>query len=467
MNNGIDYIATHNFDSYISDNNGNCGSIGTLTSKCDYCDVTDTILDWYTYGAHTWNAVLSDTPAQDALYEYRLFCKKCNNTAIKQLPGLFFSDVFVPLQNTISIRCKIKKNLFGEEFQDPYVSCCINNKEFTQTDFLEENGHYVFDFDNITSEEIGETASVTLYAFHDGVNYIGETTYITIEESTSVNWSLSLGDNISVNFYVPIDESLLNDTTITLTLKDKILSSSAVNASQHQNGSYIFNMNVPAAQMTDVITLKVISGNKHFTKEYSITQYANSILSDNYNEATKTLVKSMLNYGAASQKYFNYNIDSLANEGISSEVTYKVPESTADMIVNGRINGINFYGASLVYRDRIAVRYYFTGNVTSYTFTANGNTYTPIAKDGMFYVEIPDILPQNLDQQITLSVADTEGNSMSVTYGPMNYIVRMYHGEGSDSLKDLLRALYVYHKAAKEYTVGNKENDNVYEGDRD
>ena len=125
-----------------------------------------------------------------------------------------------------------------------------------------------------------------------------------------------------------------------------------------------------------------------------------------------------------------------------------VPETAADLITRDKISNLSFHGASLVYRDRIAVRYYFTGDVTGCTFSANGNTYTPVAKDGLHYVEIPDILPQNLDQQITLTVTDANGNTLTVAYSPMNYIVRM-NEKGSDTLKALVKALYNYHLATK------------------
>lgn len=118
------------------------------------------------------------------------------------------------------------------------------------------------------------------------------------------------------------------------------------------------------------------------------------------------------------------------------------------MAVNDKLSNLDFYGASLVYRDRIAVRYYFTGDLSGLTFTANGNTYLPVAKDGMHYVEIADILPQDLDQQVTLTVTDASGNALAVTYGPMNYIVRMYQ-TGDEKTQNLLKALYNYHLAAK------------------
>ena len=186
-----------------------------------------------------------------------------------------------------------------------------------------------------------------------------------------------------------------------------------------------------------------------FTKTYTVRQYCDTILTDEAHSEYHALVKEMLNYGAAAQVYFDYDAENLANDGITGVVSAEVPENAEEITVSDNISSLNFYGASLVYRDRIAVRYYFTGDVTGCTFTANGNTYTPVEKDGMHYVEIADILPQDLDQQITLTVTGADGSTLTVTYGPMNYIVRM-NAKSSDSLKNLLKALYNYHLAAKQ-----------------
>ena len=49
----------------------------------------------------------------------------------------------------------------------------------------------------------------------------------------------------------------------------------------------------------------------------------------------------------------------------------------------------------------MAIRYYFTvsGDPTDYTFIANGVTYEPIAKDGLYYVELPGVNPQDWDAE--------------------------------------------------------------------
>lgn len=114
----------------------------------------------------------------------------------------------------------------------------------------------------------------------------------------------------------------------------------------------------------------------------------------------------------------------------------------------GDVPNLKFMGASLVYRDRIAVRYYFVGDVSGCTFTVDGKEYTPIANGGKHYVEVSDITPESFDQKYTLTVTGAAGDSLTVTYGAMNYIIRM-GATGSTKLKNLLKALYNYHLAAK------------------
>ena len=86
------------------------------------------------------------------------------------------------------------------------------------------------------------------------------------------------------------------------------------------------------------------------------------------------------------------------------------------------------------------------------TFSINGKNYLPVAKEGMYYVEVADILPQNLDQQIILNVANTQGKTLSVSYGPMNYIVRM-NQTGDSKTQNLMEALYNYHLAVKSFAA--------------
>ncbi len=312
------------------------------------------------------------------------------------------------------------------------------------------------DYTVVGTTDFTEEGTYTCY-IRGIYNYTGlvPCTYTVLDKAVVTAWNLTLGNQISVNFYMDIEDAVKETAAVNITLAEKTVSYPVADAVVDEaTGQYVFTVGLNAAQMTENVTVELVNNGQVFgSKCYSVRQYADYVLSDENGipENIKALVREMLAYGGASQTYFAYKLVNLADDGITDATVVEVPESAEELTVSDGIGGVDFYGASLVYRDRIAVRYYFTGDVTGCTFAANGNTYTPVAKDGMYYVEIADILPQELDRQITLKVTDAEGNQLSVTYGPMNYIVRM-NEKGSESLKALIKALYNYHLAAKAYS---------------
>ena len=218
----------------------------------------------------------------------------------------------------------------------------------------------------------------------------------------------------------------------------------------NEAGLYEVCAYVAAAQMTEEIWVQVVNGEEVLRNAgYTVRGYADEILASEEYSAYHALVKEMLNYGGYAQSYFGHNTENLANAGIEGAGAAELPETAEDIQLSGGVSGISFYGASLVYKDKIAVRFYFNAeSVDGLTFTANGEACTATAKDGRYMIEIPNIYPENLDEQITVTVADANGDALTVVYGPMNYIVRM-NAKGSDSLKALLKAMYNYHLAAE------------------
>ncbi len=240
-------------------------------------------------------------------------------------------------------------------------------------------------------------------------------------------YNVSLKENIGVNFVMNLAETdVVTVNGVEVTAVDGVVS-----------------IDLAAAQMCDEITITV--NGLPLEKTYSVKGYADAILADSSQSEYHNLVKAMLVYGAASQNYFGYNTDNLASADVSTAV---VPETTTDIALSDNIDGLDFYGASLSYRNKIAVRFYFTADLSNYTVAVDGYTYTT----GQNYVEIAGILPQELGNQITVTVTDAAGNVISVSYGPMNYIVRM-NVKGSDTAKALVQALYGYYLAAEAYTA--------------
>ena len=263
-------------------------------------------------------------------------------------------------------------------------------------------------------------------------------------------WNLTLADDIGVNFHVAVDDKIADTAVMSITVAGNTTDHKLSNM-EKVDGLYVFRVNVAAAQMTDAITLQLtVDGAEGEPVSYTVAEYGKTILSGDYTEEVKALVENMLNYGGKAQTYFGYNTDNMADSGITVTEAEVPTEAETAMAVEGEIEGIKYYGASLLFRSKTAVRIYFQGDVSGCSFTANGKTYEPVAKDGMYYVEIAEIAPQDLDDAITVVVKKGD-STLSVTYGPMNYIVRMYASTGKASLKALLEAMYSYHLAAESY----------------
>ena len=310
------------------------------------------------------------------------------------------------------------------------------------------NGNYA---DDPVITTIGWSSE--LVDWNNDLRTMGELTLAAMPAQMK-GWNIALGDNIGVNFFVQLDAQDVENTCVNFVVNGETIVVPAANAQKNDAGLYVFTAEMAAAQMMDSIEMAlVVNGETLHADTYTIYMYVEYILgSGDFDAATKALVKEMLNYGAAAQNYFNYNTENLpaVPEGVGAQ---EVPTTGLTMAVEGSVSGIELYGATMLFRNKTAVRFYFTvsGQIEDYTIVYNGVEQTAVAKDGYWYVEIANINPQDLDQDITVTVT-YGGETMTVTYGPMNYMVRMSQ-KGSDSLKALLKAMYNYYLAAETYVA--------------
>lgn len=262
-------------------------------------------------------------------------------------------------------------------------------------------------------------------------------------------WSLTLGGDLTVNFKMRIHPDIQNTAQVVLTVAEESICYTVSEHTPDDSGGYLFSVPVAAAQMADDITVQIVNGNDASTPQtYRVVDYARYVLTNESMSSYHRLVQEMLSYGAAAQVYFDYNTSNLVNAGITGVGMSEIPaDAAAEQKVEDNDANINFYGASLLFRDKIGIRYYFTvsGNADDYTFTVDGEVCKAAQKGELYYVEITDINPQDLDDTRWVSAGD-----VTASYCPMNYLLRMSQ-KGSENLKALMKALYNYHLAAKAY----------------
>lgn len=316
-----------------------------------------------------------------------------------------------------------------------------------------------------------DKAAVTLNATGSAKSFTFTAGYASESPEVSLyGRSLTLKDNIDVNYYMEMSDSVFeHDAYLEFKIGGQTYKLNASDAAEvNENGKTLYKFSCPvnAAQMSDTIETRIVIDNK--TEEeysYSVKEYATELLSksNEYPAETIKLVKALLNYGTAAQNFFKYNTDKPANAGLSDTdkavaaadfEEYKAVIKTDS--ANGQSNGLTYYGSSLICKSEMTVRHYFMVNegcdINNYKFSyvnAYGNevSLTPKkASDGVYCVDINGIMARNLNSNYACKV--TEKNKaciLELDYGPFSYSQKVINsGNSSAELKNLVNALYWY-----------------------
>ena len=316
-----------------------------------------------------------------------------------------------------------------------------------------------------------DKAAVTLNATGSANSFTFTAEYASKSPEVSLyGRSITLKDNIDVNYYMEMSDSVFeHDTYLEFKIDGQTYKLNASDAAEvNENGKTLYKFSCPvnAAQMSDTIETRIVIDNK--TKEeysYSVKEYATELLSksNEYPEETIKLVKALLNYGTAAQNFFKYNTDKPANAGLSDTdkavaaadfEEYKAVIKTDS--ANGQSNGLTYYGSSLICKSEMTVRHYFMVNegcdINNYKFSyvnVDGNevSLTPKkASDGVYCVDINGIMARNLNSNYACKVTGkNKACIFELDYGPFSYSQKVIDsGNSSDELKNLVNALYWY-----------------------
>ena len=280
----------------------------------------------------------------------------------------------------------------------------------------------------------------------DTISVLGATS------SAVEKYNVVLGDDIGANFAMKIPEEVAKVAVVKVTVAGRTKTYDISKQSPNAEGQYVVSANVEASQMTEDITLQlVLGGTEHTLTSFTVRGYAEEILGGNYTQEAKNLVKRMLNYGAAAQVYFGKNTGNLANKGYEESYEAQLPEGYTTVGRSGKVSGLKIVGATLVFKSKITLRYIFEAeSLEGVSFKANGKTYTATEKNGQYYVDIPGINPDKYAENVVLYATKGE-ETLSVTYSPMHYIVRMHSKTENPAMKALVNAMYGYHETAVIY----------------
>jgi hypothetical protein len=205
----------------------------------------------------------------------------------------------------------------------------------------------------------GYTTHTCTACGHSYVNSIVPATGFALAGANTV-----LGGVLDMNFF--IHPSDLNGTdyyaVITLYAEDGVVTTTVPYAQWEVRTDYLVvtQKGLAARQMADKIEVVIYNGDgtqASFMWTDSIRGYVMRVLDKQKPEA-QTMLVDMLNYGAAAQNFFEYNMDDLANNQLSDAQKAYGTESVN--CVNQQVKGENYFGSTLTLKDRIILKMYFS-----------------------------------------------------------------------------------------------------------
>ena len=321
-------------------------------------------------------------------------------------------------------------------------------------------------------------------------------------------YSLSLTGNIGVNFYMELSNDIVNDASayMNFTLPNGTTSKVYVSGT-HEDGStattdttvkngvtyYVFTCEVAAKEMTSDIKAQMIGNNGEKTGKvytYTVKEYADYILShtsaegSNISKATIQLVKGMLNYGGAAQKYFGYKTDKLASDGLT--LTGAVFNDTS--IINNITNEANkasvtcanakvtFKSAylSLNSTTDLCVSVQFADDVTvkEDMFAIWCNTdqiskdqyeVTKVNEENCYKITLHGVKASQLNEKYAFYVELSDKEYAELAYGTNSYAYTVMSSacdniNNIESLREVVKALYAYGSCAQGYEDYKNKN---------
>lgn len=323
-------------------------------------------------------------------------------------------------------------------------------------------------------------------------------------------YSLSLTGNIGVNFYMELSNDIVNDESayMNFTLPNGTTSKVYVSGT-HEDGStattdttvkngvtyYVFTCEVAAKEMTSDIKAQMIGNNGEKTGKvytYTVKEYADYILShtsaegSNYGSATVQLVKGMLNYGGAAQKYFGYKTDQLASDGLAltepvfddtSIIKFIKNEANKAVITNhSDPDKVTFKSAylSLNSTTDLCVSVQFAEDVTvqedmfaiwlgSTEISKDQYEITKVNEGNCYKITLHGIKASQLQKQYEFEVHLSDAESAVLTYGATSYAYTVMSSacdniNNIESLREVVKALYAYGSCAQGYEYYKNKN---------
>lgn len=271
--------------------------------------------------------------------------------------------------------------------------------------------------------------------------------------------SLSLGSDITVNYYATIGCGDVDNAYMRFTKNGK--TSVAYPEKTNTSGEYKFRcVNIAPQTIGDDIKAELIVNDKivAVSSSYSVRQnclniYNNSLYSAPQYDNMKMLIKALLNYGAAAQKYAKYKLDDLVDEGYDMDLSVPT-ESNSIKQLSGSISDTVKLTAMGVYYDNTNKIYakFTAPSPLGLSVIINGApaVITAYPGEANTYIAYSDDIPVTRFASEYRVILTNGTDSQTATYSVNSYAYAKLSST-NESMVELAKATFTYGELAKKY----------------
>ncbi|MCQ2771958.1 MAG: hypothetical protein MJ238_01605 [Bacilli bacterium] len=316
-----------------------------------------------------------------------------------------------------------------------------------------------YNYIDLTPEEVGSYYCVSKC---DGHTAVKSNTARFVEKSEAKGAQIGFDSTPIFSFFVELSSDFDPSTSAVITIGDRSEQSIGTLNNSLGYNTYKFSIKLAPYEMADDISISIES--EGVNDKYSVKQYCKEVLdSDKTGQEMKTLVKALLNYGAAAQEYFGYETYNLANSYLKEAdkvlSTASIDDEYKKLAVDDMSDDINAYSATVEILTETTIRVYFVeedgGSFDGYKayVTGNGVELDDVEikeKNGRHYIEITGISAQNFNEVYTVKLAKSETEYVSVSYSVLTYCYSKQNSSDA-SLKKFALSLFDYYLAVQAY----------------
>lgn len=199
--------------------------------------------------------------------------------------------------------------------------------------------------------------------------------------------------------------------------------------------------------------------------EVSIKDYCDKVINGNYPENLKKLCKATLNYGSASEIYFNgkkydggtyqYDLSNLPNSDVDTSLNDVEKPASNGFRYDGDLGGkVTDIKKTLVIGAETSIKYYIYVDSLDLNETTieclNGKPTTNLKKEsgGRYSFKIENINALELGEEFVVNIKEG-AEQMTITYSVYDYVTSKW--DAGNNLANLCKKLVTYGEAAREY----------------